>query len=50
MGSASTKTVWVPMEGAYVTVEVPNGPSVYDVAWQQLRREWGWDEEGEVSE
>ena len=50
MGSASTKSVWDPMEGAYVTIEVPSGPTVYDVAWQQMRREWGWDEDCEVAE
>ena len=50
MGAANTKSVWDPMEGAYVTLEFPSGPSVYDMAWQQLSREWGWEDEGEVSE
>lgn len=50
MGAANTKSVWDPMEGAYVTLELPGGPSVYDVAWLQLRRDWGWDEEREVAE
>ena len=50
MGAVNTKSVWDPMEGAYVTLEFPSGPSVYDMAWQQLSREWGWEDEGEVSE
>ena len=50
MGAANTKSVWDPMEGAYVTLEFPSGPSVYDMAWQQLSREWGWEDEGEVAE
>ena len=50
MGAANTKSVWDPMEGAYVTLELPSGPSVYDVAWLQLRRDWGWEDEGEVAE
>lgn len=46
---SKTKTILIWDEDAgeniEVEVEVPCGPTVEDIAYQQMRREWGWNDD-----
>lgn len=45
MSKTKTLLIWDEDAGENIEVEVPCGPTVEDIAYQQMRREWGWDED-----
>lgn len=46
MSKTKTILIWDEDAGENIEVEVPCGvPTVEDIAYQQMRREWGWDDD-----
>ena len=46
MSKTKTILIWDEDAGENIEVEVPcGGPTVEDIAYQQMRREWGLDDD-----